>query len=88
MTGLWISIEMALPDMAVGRLPVRTAQEAATVVSKIVEYEQLSGMNEALLVADKVEAEDFDFESASLGIKNTATRRYPGLGNLPRPVRL
>jgi hypothetical protein len=58
-----------LPDMAVGRLPVRTAQEAATVVSKIVEYEQLSGMSEALFVADKIEAEDFDFESASLGIK-------------------
>jgi hypothetical protein len=58
-----------LPDMATGRLPVRTAQEAATVVSKIVEYEQSSGMSEALLVADKVEPEDFDFESASLGIK-------------------
>jgi hypothetical protein len=58
-----------LPDMAIGRLPVRTAQEAATVVSKILEYEQLSGMSEALLVADKVDPEDFDFESASLGIK-------------------
>jgi hypothetical protein len=58
-----------LPDMAIGRLPVRAAQEAAAVVSKIVGYEQSSGMSEALLVADKVEPEDFDFESASLGIK-------------------
>ena len=30
-----------LPEIAVGRLPVRTAQEADTVVSKIVGYEQV-----------------------------------------------
>jgi hypothetical protein len=58
-----------LPDMAIGRLPVRTTQEAVTVVSKIVGYEHVSGMNEALLMADRVEQEDFDFESASLGVK-------------------
>src|SRR5207249_1669844 len=30
----------SVPEMAVGRLPVRTAAEAATVVGKIVGYEQ------------------------------------------------
>jgi hypothetical protein len=54
-----------LPEMAVGRLPVRTAEEAATVISKIISYEQGAGgmLNEALLVADKNDV--FDFERAN-----------------------
>ena len=54
-----------LPEMAVGRLPVRTVAEAQTVVSKIVGYEQSEGgMKEVLLVADINDGE-FDFEAAS-----------------------
>jgi hypothetical protein len=55
--------ENGLPDIAVGRLPVRTSDEAATVVSKITGYEKSGGMNEALLVADTNDL--FDFEAAS-----------------------
>jgi hypothetical protein len=54
-----------LPEMAMGRLPVRTPEEAATMVSKIINYEQSggSGRREALLVADNNDI--FDFEAAS-----------------------
>ena len=53
-----------LPEMAVGRLPVESAEEATTVVSKIISYEGASGlMNEALLVADINDF--FNFEGAS-----------------------
>ena len=56
-----------LPEMAVGRLPVRTVEEAQIVVSKIVGYEQSARrMREVLLVADmKGGEDDFDFEGAS-----------------------
>jgi hypothetical protein len=52
-----------LPEMAIGRLPVQTSDEASIVVSKIVGYEKSSKKNEALLVADINDG--FNFESAS-----------------------
>jgi hypothetical protein len=52
-----------LPEMAIGRLPVQTAKEAATVVSKIVGYEKSSKKREAILVSDINDG--FDFEGAS-----------------------
>jgi hypothetical protein len=55
-----------LPEIAIGRLPVQTKEEAAAVVSKIVGYERSGKKREALLVADRADnAEDFDFEEAS-----------------------
>jgi hypothetical protein len=55
-----------LPEMAVGRLPVQTLQEASTVVSKIVGYESATPVSEALLVADRMEiVDDFNFEAAT-----------------------
>jgi len=52
-----------LPEMAVGRLPVESAEEAATVVSKIIAFEGVAVlMNEALLVADINDS--FNFEGA------------------------
>ena len=57
----------ALGEMAVGRLPVRTLEEATRVVSKIVSYEQGSQnqpwSRTVLLVAD--ENDSFDFEAAT-----------------------
>jgi len=52
-----------VPEMAVGRLPVQTAEETTTVVSKIIGYEHSGPMMEALLVADKNDG--FAFEAAS-----------------------
>jgi hypothetical protein len=55
-----------VPEMAVGRLPVQTVQEASTVVSKIVGYESATPVSEAVLVADRMENEgDFNFEAAT-----------------------
>ena len=52
-----------LPELAVGRLPFRTQNEAATMVSKILSYERSNSASEALLVADANDG--FDFEAAS-----------------------
>jgi hypothetical protein len=54
-----------LPDMAIGRLPVRTPEEAAAVISKITGYEQSAGsMTDVLMVADmNDEAGDFPASS-------------------------
>jgi hypothetical protein len=58
-----------IADFAIGRLPVRTAAQAQTVVSKIVSYEQAVRTEGALLVADL--AEEYDFEAASLAVEQT-----------------
>jgi hypothetical protein len=58
-----------LPEMAVGRLSVRTVEEAQIVVSKIMGYEQSAGgITEVLLVADMAGDGDFDFEGASSAV--------------------
>jgi hypothetical protein len=53
------------PEMAVGRLPVRTPLEAATVVGKIIGYERrpVRTPRDILLVSDK--QIDYDFEAAN-----------------------
>jgi Peptidase family C25/Lamin Tail Domain len=56
-----------VPEMAVGRLPVRTAAEAATVVSKIISFQNGSLGRGALLVSDQVS--DFDFEAANRAVR-------------------
>jgi hypothetical protein len=59
-----------VPEIAVGRLPVRTIEEASIVVSKIIGYETSSKKNEVLLIADRADnPNDFDFEGASEEIR-------------------
>ena len=41
-----------IEDMAIGRLPVRTAQEASRMVSKIIGYEKASASDTLLLASD------------------------------------
>jgi hypothetical protein len=56
-----------LPEMAVGRLPTASAEEATAVVTKIINYEGYAGlMNEVLLVSDRNDF--FNFEQASAKI--------------------
>jgi hypothetical protein len=55
-------------ELAVGRLPFRTAAEAALMVAKIIGYEAGSASEEMLLVAD--ENEGYDFERASSELQN------------------
>jgi len=56
-----------VPDMAIGRLPVRTLQETGALVSKIIGYDQSQSTNGVLLVADHNEG--FDFEGADTQLK-------------------
>jgi hypothetical protein len=52
-----------VPEMAVGRLPVRTAAEATSMVGKIVAFQQSDLRRGALLVSDQTT--DFNFEAAN-----------------------
>jgi hypothetical protein len=52
-----------LPEMAMGRLPVRTVDESDVLVSKIVGYQQAALIQEVMLVADVNGL--FDFEAVS-----------------------
>jgi hypothetical protein len=55
-----------VPDIPIGRLPVRTQDQAALVVGKIVGYTQTPQHNQALLVADEQDDQgSFDFKEAS-----------------------
>jgi hypothetical protein len=54
-------------DMAIGRLPARTGQEAWAMVSKIISYEQAAKPDTVLLVSDANDS--FNFESANEDLK-------------------
>jgi hypothetical protein len=56
-------------EIAVGRLPARTDQEAATMVSKIIAYERSAKTGGVLLVSDS--NDENDFEAASNQLKGT-----------------
>ncbi|HVG35254.1 MAG TPA: C25 family cysteine peptidase [Pyrinomonadaceae bacterium] len=56
-----------VPEMAMGRLPVRTAAEAATVIGKIVAFQQSDLRRGALLVSDQTS--DFNFEAANQEVR-------------------
>jgi hypothetical protein len=56
-----------LAEMAVGRLPARTALEVATMVTKIIEYDQTTRPEGVLLVADaNNDVVDYDATSSEL----------------------
>jgi len=60
-----------IPQMAIGRLPVRTPQDAAAQVIKIVNYDQAGAAGwkqQVLLVADQNDSEN-DFAGASAAVK-------------------
>ena len=52
-----------IPELAVGRLPAHTTEEATRSVAKLIAYESSSPQNSALLVAD--DNLGFDFETAN-----------------------
>jgi peptidase C25-like protein/G8 domain-containing protein len=59
-------------EMAVGRLPTPTSQEAETTVNKLAVYDNSLALNSALLVADG--NLDYDFEAAN----NSLVGLFPG----------
>ena len=57
----------SLPDIPTGRLPVRTASAASTVISKIIAYDAAAGADSMLLVTDANDG--FDFESTTTALR-------------------
>jgi hypothetical protein len=70
-----------VPEMAVGRLPVQTPEEAATVVAKLVDYAQAAGpwRTSVLLVADRPDSFDFEAATAQVAAWLPATLTLQGL---------
>ncbi len=56
-----------VPELAVGRLPVRTVEEAAAVVSKILRYSQSKSFASVTLTSDVNDG--FNFEQASTELR-------------------
>jgi hypothetical protein len=83
-----------LPDLAIGRLPATTAQQAAALVSKLLSWEEsgqgLSG--KVVLVADRpdgagdFEAEVDDLRASFLADRPATTLKVRELGNATRPA--
>jgi hypothetical protein len=59
-------------EMAIGRLPVRTTEEAAAMIAKILGYDGSEAVDSVMLVADS--NEDFDFGSLNAGLKSAIPR--------------
>jgi hypothetical protein len=55
-----------LAELAVGRLPARTADEASVMVAKLISYDQIKSSEEALVVADRDDGFGFEAESRSI----------------------
>ncbi len=55
-----------VPDVAVGRLPVRNATEMAAMVEKIVRYESSAGSNSVLLTSDIADGYGFSTVNTAL----------------------
>jgi hypothetical protein len=55
-----------VPEMAVGRLPARSKEEAERLVTRIIRYEQSSPAAEITLVADANDGYDFEGATAQL----------------------
>jgi hypothetical protein len=67
-----------LPEMAVGRLAARTADQVTAVVSKLIAYEQSDTLNKALFVSDILDEEfNFDYHTASLGVAELLPSSLP-----------
>ncbi len=55
-----------VPNIAVGRLPVRTPQDAANIVAKVIRYDQSGPFDEMLLASDA--DQDYSFTSMSAAL--------------------
>ena len=64
-----------LADIPVGRLPVRTPEETAALVSKIVGYDATVRTNSVLLFADRNSG--FDFEAADTQLRSVIPAKIP-----------
>ena len=56
-----------IPQMAIGRLPVRTAAEATNIVNKIMAYDKSGNVQTALLVSDLDDGINFKASNSVIG---------------------
>lgn len=77
--------EDGLPELAVGRLPVQSPEEAARVVAKIIAYETgEAGPSNAIMVADVPDVSNYEAASLRVGALLPADMEIDGIfvGNL------
>jgi hypothetical protein len=55
-----------LPEMAIGRLPVRTEAEATLIINKILGYAQVNPQPSAMLISDANDGYSYEDDSAKL----------------------
>ncbi len=86
-----ISGEDLLPDVAIGRLPARTLEEAQALVQKVLDWEGQDLEGTAVLVADNpdlagdFEADVLDIQTSFLADRGTRTLFLRELGANTRP---
>ncbi len=86
-----INGEDLLPDVAIGRLPAKTLEEAQTLVQKVLEWEGQDLGGTAVLVADNpdkagdFEADVLDIQASFLGDRASKTLFLRELGASTRP---
>ena len=56
-----------MPELAIGRLPARTREEAEAMITRLIGYDESRPADEILLVADVVDG--YDFEAANARLK-------------------
>jgi len=59
-------------DIAIGRLPVRTSEEAAAMIAKIIDYDNSEPVNRVMLVSDT--GDDYDFAAFNAELRNEMPR--------------
>jgi hypothetical protein len=64
-----------IADIAIGRLPVRSAREAASVVNKLIGYDRAAPSDEVLLVVDD-NRDGPDFEKATADLRTVIPRDH------------
>jgi hypothetical protein len=86
-----INGEDLLPDVAIGRLPAKTLEEAQALVQKVLDWEGQDLEGTAVLVADNpdhagdFEADVLDIQTSFLGDRETKTLFLRELGANTRP---
>jgi len=71
----------AMPEIAIGRLPVRSVEEANRVVDKLAAYQESFGdwRHRAVFVSDQEDIEAFSFEEASASLQGQLPPSVTGL---------
>ncbi len=77
-----------LPDIAIGRWPVRTASDLQAIIAKSIKWQELhdsqSITNDVLLIAQPNDGRNLDFESSLEGRVSSYLNRETGIAEIER----